>query len=100
MGGLGRVEVSFDTPVDSSDLRRLSGVTDVRASGDKTYLYTDEPGRTIQHLVDCCRSGGMEIVTLNTLTPTLEDVFIKLTGDGEVSVGDANALEGAANNDS
>ena len=97
MGGLGRVEVSFDTPVDSSDLRRLSGVTDVRASGDKTYLYTDEPGRTIQHLVDCCRSGGMEIVTLNTLTPTLEDVFIKLTGDGEVSVGDANALEGAAN---
>ena len=96
MGGLGRVEVSFDTPVDSSLLRRLSGVIDVRASGDKIDLYTDEPGRTIQHLVDCCRSGGREIVTLNTLTPTLEDVFIKLTGDSEVSVGDANASEGVA----
>ena len=96
MGGLGRVEVSFDTPVDSSLLRRLSGVIDVRASGDKIDLYTDEPGRTIQHLVDYCRSGGREIVTLNTLTPTLEDVFIKLTGDSEVSVGDANASEGVA----
>jgi ABC-2 type transport system ATP-binding protein len=67
--------------VDSSDLRHISGVTDVRESGDKTYLYTDEPGRTIQRLVDYCRSGGIEIVTLNTLTPTLEDVFIKLTGE-------------------
>ena len=82
MGGLGRVEVSFTAHVDSSDLRRISGVTAVKVSGDKTYLYTDEPGTTIQHLVDYCRSGGIEIVTLNTLTPTLEDVFIKLVRDG------------------
>ncbi len=82
MGGLGRLEVSFRAHVDNSDLRRIFGVTDVRVSGDKTYLYTDEPGMTIQHLVDYCRSGGIEIVTLHTLTPTLEDVFIKLTGDG------------------
>ncbi len=82
MGGLGRLEVSFKAHVDSSDLRRISGVTDVRESGDKTYLHTDEPGMTIPHLVDYCRSGGIEIVTLHTLTPTLEDVFIKLTRDG------------------
>ncbi|MEA1906722.1 MAG: ATP-binding cassette domain-containing protein [Euryarchaeota archaeon] len=82
MGGLGRLEVSFMAHVDSSDLRRIPGVTKVRESGDKIYLCTDEPGMTISHLVDYCQSGGIEIVTLNTLTPTLEDVFIKLTGEG------------------
>jgi ABC-2 type transport system ATP-binding protein len=48
-------------------------------SGDKLRLYTNEPGRTIYQLVDYSRSNNLEIVMLNTLTPTLEDAFIKLT---------------------
>jgi ABC-2 type transport system ATP-binding protein len=79
IGGLEWVEVSFDMPVDASDLSDLSGVIDVRMSGDKLRLYTNEPGRTIYQLVDYSRSNNLEIVMLNTLTPTLEDVFIKLT---------------------
>ncbi len=79
IGGLEWVEVSFDMPVDASDLSDLSGVIDVRMSGDKLRLYTNEPGRTIYQLVDYSRSNDLEIVMLNTLTPTLEDVFIKLT---------------------
>ncbi len=79
IGGLEWVEVSFDMPVDASDFSDLSGVIDVRMSGDKLRLYTNEPGRTIYQLVDYSRSNDLEIVMLNTLTPTLEDVFIKLT---------------------
>jgi len=79
IGGLEWVEVSFDMPVDASDFSDLSGVIDVRMSGDKLRLYTNEPGRTIYQLVDYSRSNNLEIVMLNTLTPTLEDVFIKLT---------------------
>ncbi|RZB28709.1 MAG: ABC-2 type transport system ATP-binding protein [Candidatus Argoarchaeum ethanivorans] len=79
IAGLEWVEVSFDMPVDASDLLDLSGVIDVRMSGDKLRLYTNEPGRTIYQLVDYSRSNNLEIVMLNTLTPTLEDVFIKLT---------------------
>ena len=66
-------------PVDASDFHAMSGVIDIRMSGDKLRLYTDEPDRIIRQLVDYSRSNDMEIVTLNTLTPTLEDVFIKLT---------------------
>ncbi|RZN15468.1 MAG: ATP-binding cassette domain-containing protein [Methanosarcinales archaeon] len=78
IAGLKWVEVSFDMPVDASDLLDLSGVIDVRMSGDKLRLYTNEPGRTIYQLVDYSRSNNLEIVMLNTLAPTLEDVFIKL----------------------
>jgi ABC-2 type transport system ATP-binding protein len=79
IGGLEWVEVSFDMPVDASDFSDLSGVIDVRMSGDKLRLCTNEPGRTIYQLVDYSRSNNLEIVMLNTLTPTLEDAFIKLT---------------------
>lgn len=83
IGGLEWVEVSFDMPVDASDFSDLSGVIDIRMSGDKLRLYTNEPGRTIYQLVDYSRSNDLEIVMLNTLTPTLEDVFIKLTEEKE-----------------
>jgi ABC-2 type transport system ATP-binding protein len=79
IGGLKWVEVSFSMPVDASDFHAMSGVIDIRMSGDKLRLYTDEPDRIIRQLADYSRSNGVEIVTLNTLTPTLEDVFIKLT---------------------
>ena len=79
IGGLQYVEVSFTAPVDASDLSTISGIARVRTSGDKIQLYTDDPDRTIRGLVDYSRSFGLEIVTLNTLTPTLEDVFVKLT---------------------
>lgn len=83
IGGLEWVEVSFDMPVDASYFSDLSGVIDVRMSGDKLRLYTNEPGKTIYQLVDYSRSNDLEIVMLNTLTPTLEDVFIKLTEEME-----------------
>lgn len=83
IGGLEWVEVSFDMPVDASDFHTMPGVIDVRMSGDKLRLYTNEPGRTIYQLVDYSRSNDLEIVMLNTLTPTLEDVFIKLTEEME-----------------
>lgn len=79
IGGLQYVEVSFTAPVDASDLRTLAGITHVRTSGDKIQLYTAEPDRTIRGLVDFSKANDLEIVTLNTLTPTLEDVFVKLT---------------------
>ena len=82
IGGLEWVEISFDMHVSVSDLPDIPQVLEVRSSGDKLQLYTDEPGSTISRLVDYARSTDRTIVTLNTLTPTLEDVFIKLTGDG------------------
>jgi len=76
--GLRSVEVSFDRPIDVGYLQ-FPGVREVRKTGDKVRLYADEPGDVIVRLMDYVRLNNLEIISLNTLAPTLEDVFIKLT---------------------
>ncbi len=75
--GLRSVEVSFDKPIDVRYLQ-IPGVREVIKTGDKVRLYVDEPGDVIVYLVDYARLNKLKIVSLNTLAPTLEDVFIKL----------------------
>ena len=45
---------------------------------DKLKLYVDEPSAAIDALVDFARSKELDIITINTLAPSLEDVFLKL----------------------
>jgi ABC-2 type transport system ATP-binding protein len=80
--GLNSVEVSFGNAVRSEDLSNIAEVREVRKIGDKMRLYTDHPSNVIERLVDFARSRKMKIVSLNTLGPTLEDVFLKLTKEG------------------
>ena len=77
-GGLNSVEVSFGRPVPAEELKKIEGVREVKKTGDKMRLYTNQPGATLERIVDFARSRRLEIITLNTLGPTLEDVFLKL----------------------
>ncbi|MEA3295179.1 MAG: ATP-binding cassette domain-containing protein [Euryarchaeota archaeon] len=79
IGGLQRVEVSFNKPADISELSVIPEIINIRKKGDKLALYTNEPGSIIYKLVDYSRANNLEMVTLHTLTPSLEDVFITLT---------------------
>jgi ABC-2 type transport system ATP-binding protein len=72
------VEASFDKSVSASELSKVLHVTQAKKIGDKVRLYTDEPHSVIDSLIDYARSKNLTIVSLNTLAPTLEDVFIKL----------------------
>lgn len=76
--GLKSVEVSFNKPVSANELSKISNVTEAKKVGDKIRLYTDEPHSVINSLIDYTRSKGLTVISLNTLAPTLEDVFIKL----------------------
>jgi ABC-2 type transport system ATP-binding protein len=73
------VEVSFNRDVAQSDLSGLQGVDSVERKGDKFRLYAREPSEVIYNLVDYARSKKVEIVSLATISPTLEDVFVKYT---------------------
>ncbi len=73
------VEVSFDRDVPESDLSGLQQVESVERMGDKFRLYAKEPAAIIYSLVDYARSSGVEIVSLATVSPTLEDVFVEYT---------------------
>jgi ABC-2 type transport system ATP-binding protein len=72
------VVVSFDRAMEVSELDGLPGVSQVEKEGDKWRLFTAAPGAVIRAVVEYSATQGVEIVTLNTLGPSLEDVFLAL----------------------
>jgi ABC-2 type transport system ATP-binding protein len=81
--GLQSIEVSFSKAVDITELRQIHGVNEAKKRGDKARLAVDDPSPVIDTLVEFARSRKMRIVSLNTLAPTLEDVFLKLVSEDE-----------------
>ena len=76
------VVISCD-PMDEdmcNDLGALEGVVESRRDGDKLRLFTRDPGSLVSHVVDVVRHHGAKVVSLNTTAPSLEDVFVRITG--------------------
>jgi ABC-2 type transport system ATP-binding protein len=76
------VEIAFEDPPPNAaeDLGRLPRVSEVVKSGDKFRLYTDDPPSVLISTWNYVQSRNLRLVTVNTLGPSLEDVFVKLTG--------------------
>jgi len=73
------IEVLFDKSVDLADLSRKTHVVKASLAGNKVRLYTANPPAVVEFLVDFARYYNLRILSLNTMMPSLEDVFIKLT---------------------
>lgn len=80
--GLQSIEVSFEKTIRVDEVSKIQGVREVKKVGNKMRLYVDEPSAVLDNLVDFARSKKLKIITLNTLAPTLEDVFLKLVKEG------------------
>jgi len=76
--GLQSIEVSFDKTISIKELSKIRGVREAKKMGDKIRLYVKETSDVLDCLIDFARSKKLRIITLNTLAPTLEDVFLKL----------------------
>ena len=75
------VEVSFDHADDAaSKLKHLTNVRDVVTAGDKLRLYVEDPSETLPLIFDFAKDNHLKVISINTLKPTLEDAFVKLTG--------------------
>ncbi|MGA2933590.1 MAG: ATP-binding cassette domain-containing protein [Methanomicrobiales archaeon] len=74
-----RIEVSFDREVAGDALAALPGVTGVERIGDKWQLTAEKQDAVIQFLVAFSQQNQAAIVTLNTLAPSLDDAFLRLT---------------------
>lgn len=81
--GVQSVEVSFDRYVDIENELGLTGVHRIERRGDKFRLYTEVPGKVACELADYAKKAKLDIVTINTLGPSLEDVFLELTREAE-----------------
>jgi ABC-2 type transport system ATP-binding protein len=64
-----------------SDFSQLNGVRNVIKIGDKWRLYTDDPTNLLSTLFKYAEKNQARIITLNTLTPSLEEVYLDIIGD-------------------
>jgi ABC-2 type transport system ATP-binding protein len=75
------VEVSFSPFKDlEAQLKDLKYVSSVSRLGAKFRLYVEDASEAIPVLIDFCRENNLKIVSINTLKPSLEDAFVKITG--------------------
>jgi ABC-2 type transport system ATP-binding protein len=75
-----RLEVRLARPEPQEILKDLEGVSDCRILGDSYILHCRRPPQAIVSLVKYLESQGNELISLEIVTPSLEDVFIELTG--------------------
>lgn len=76
------IEVSFDREVAGEALAALPGVTTVKMIGDKWQLTAEKQDAVILSLAAFSQQNHAAIVTLNTLAPSLDDAFLRLTREG------------------
>jgi ABC-2 type transport system ATP-binding protein len=76
------VEVGFDRQSQEiqDGLRRIPSVNEIRKEGDKIRLFTDDPPAVLPEIVAYAERGKLKVLSLTTHGPSLEDVFIRLTG--------------------
>jgi ABC-2 type transport system ATP-binding protein len=75
------VEVAFEkaSPKNLKELENIPLVNEVRKEGDKFRLYTHDPANVLSGLWEYAKANGLKPISLNTLGPSLEDVFVRLT---------------------
>ncbi len=74
------VEVRPETPLAANDLGPLAGVREIRERDGRLRLSVRQIGEALTSLLARLDSLGVGIASLSTHQPTLEDVFIHLTG--------------------
>jgi len=79
-GDTTRIEVRLARPAAEQALRQLEGVADCRVVDGNYVLHSARPPQTIVALVKYLEAGGNELASLEMATPSLEDVFLELTG--------------------
>jgi ABC-2 type transport system ATP-binding protein len=78
--GTTRIEVRLARPEPDGELRRLEAVSDFHEFDGTYVLHSTKVPQTIVALVKHLEAEGNELQGLEIATPSLEDVFIELTG--------------------
>ncbi len=78
--GTTRIEVRLARPEDNGTLRQLDGVSDCREFEGTYMLHSTHVPQTIVALVKHLETQGNDLASLEISTPSLEDIFLELTG--------------------
>jgi ABC-2 type transport system ATP-binding protein len=78
--GTTRIELRLARPESDAALKQLEGVADCRASDGVYVVHSTRVPQTIVSLVKYLEAHGNELSSLDIAAPSLEDVFLELTG--------------------
>ncbi len=70
------VVVEFSEPIESESLEQIPTVSEVRVSDARVRCFTPNPGEVLMKIVDIARERGVQLVTANTESASLEEVFL------------------------
>jgi ABC-2 type transport system ATP-binding protein len=79
LGAENRVVFEVDTPLNEESLRAVPGVVRVERIGERVVVYGRQDG-LVSGVVNALEAGGIRFENLRTEQPTLEDLFLALTG--------------------
>ncbi|MGQ9641555.1 MAG: ABC transporter ATP-binding protein [Candidatus Bathycorpusculaceae bacterium] len=79
------IEVLFNKNINIQEISRHPSISKASPAGNKVRIYTANPSEVIEFLVDFAKENGIRILSLNTMMPSLEDVFLKLIKEKEAS---------------
>ncbi len=78
------VELLFEgEPLDADGIKNIPGVTEVSSKEGRFHLYTETPGLVAVEAVRYADANGRSIGHICTRKPSLEEVYIHITGRAE-----------------
>jgi len=80
LGAQATIDCRLDGKATSSDIRELPGVTGVRHANERFMVYTTAMQPTLEALLTYAAQSSIPMTDLQVRTPSLEDVFLDLTG--------------------
>jgi ABC-2 type transport system ATP-binding protein len=93
------IEVAFDQTKNLE--QKLTDLKDLEKAvqfGDKFRLHVKNTSEAVPLLADFAKENGLKIISINTLSPSLEDVFVEMTGlSAEIMATEKEQSKKAAN---
>jgi len=80
------IEVAFSKTVDTQEFSENPSIIKAVSAGNKVRIYTAAPSSVIEFLVEYAKKNNVRILSLNSMMPSLEDVFLKFTRGKETVI--------------
>jgi ABC-2 type transport system ATP-binding protein len=80
------IEVTFNKTVNVQEFSENPSIAKAVSSGNKVRIYTSDPSTVIEFLVEYAKKSNLRILSLNTMMPSLEDVFLRLVRGKEAVI--------------
>jgi ABC-2 type transport system ATP-binding protein len=80
LGAQAAIDCRLESKASKSDIEELTGVTGVRQTNERYIIYTGSMQPTLIALLSYAEALSIPLTDLQVHTPTLEDVFLEMTG--------------------